>query len=597
MESERDKSNSEDTQPVTVTGEGTASGTATIPEDFLQSLDKIADYNQAHISQVHYNTFYYIHQLEQILKTSTAINGVLDIDEILKIAMGDIVTTLKAERGFITLYDDRRRLQVKTVHNMKVVEITDRTSFDYDHITALVLGSGRAVISSDVARDERFSHLVSSGVFPQHSLLCVPLTNRSEILGTLYLENHHKSRIFIESDLHLLNLYARILSGAVAVGKAYQAAVNHDNYNRSVIKNAPVGAVIVAPDGRLAAVNQAALEIFDLNAENIVTLESDTRATNFIEILPVSEKPAWSKMINTVLTTQQGFRDARYSHNTGYLEKVLSVKIEIIRPFPYCDYGLVLLIEDITEQVLMEKYVIFTEKLVARGEMAARVAHKLNNFLTVIANNIELLKMNLERKKNDKVNFNAGTILDQVFKIKQFLESLTEAPRLETGYISFNINHLINDLLFSLHNEPKFKEILFTLELEDHIPNIEIDVDRIKHALLNLLNNAVEAVEEEALNRKDSEFKKSVRLTTAYNQSHERIVITVADNGAGIKKKHLAKIFKQHFTTKKNRHGLGLYDCRVIIEQHRGKIEVDSNPGEGTAFTVTLPRFQPKITA
>jgi len=596
MESEQDKKKSEDTQPVAVAGECSAPEAAEIPEDFLRSLDKIADYNQAHISQVHYNTFYYIHLLEQILKTSSVINGVLDIDEILKNAMSDIVTTLKAERGFITLYDDRHRLQIKTIHNMNVEEITDRSSFDYDHITALVLQSGRAAISSDVARDERFSHLVSSSVFPQHSLLCVPLANREEILGTIFLENHHKSRIFIESDLHLLNLYARIVSGAVANGKSYQTVVNHDAFNRSVITNAPVGVIIIAPDGRLAVINQAALEIFDLNGENIATLEADRQATNFIEILPVSEKPAWSKMINTVLTTQQGFHDTRYSHNTGYLEKVLSVKIELTRPFPYSDYGLAMLIEDVTEQVLMEKYVIFTEKLVARGEMAARVAHKLNNFLTVIANNIELLKMNLEQKRDSKVNFNAGTIIDQVFKIKGFLESLTETPKLETGYISFNINHLINDLLFSLHNEPKFKAILFTLELEDNIPNIEIDVDRVKHALLNLLNNAAEAVEEEALNRKDPAFKKCVRLATAYNRSLERITITVADNGAGIKKKNLGKIYNQHFTTKKNRHGLGLYNCRLVIEQHRGKIEVASKPGEGTTFNITLPRFQTKMT-
>ena len=597
MEFDQENQSSGEMPTVTVVDDADIPGIVEPPEDFLNSLEKIADYNQSHIDSEHQNTSRYIHLLKEILKTSAAANSSLDWEEIVKTALKDIVNTLKAERGFITLYDDRHRLETKAIHNMNIAELTDRTSFDYDHITALVLRSGRSVLSSDVARDERFSHLVSSGSIPQHSLLCVPLFDRKEIIGTIFLENHHKSRIFTESDRHLLNLFARIVSSALANGRAYQAAAAQNAFNRSLLMNAPVGVVIIAPDGRLAALNQAALEIFDLNIENIVTLETDSVATNFIEILPVSEKPSWSKMINNVLTSRQGFHDPRYSHNTGYLEKVLSIRIELTRPFPYGDYGLILIIEDVTEQVLLEKYVIFTEKLVARGEMAARVAHKLNNFLTVIANHVELLKMNLEQKKNDKVSFNTGTILEQVFKVKHFLESLTETPKLETSFISFNINHLINDLLFSLNNQPRFKTILFTLELEEGIPNAEIDVDRVKHALHDLLNNAAEAIEEEAMNRKNHDFKKSISLTTSYDRSLEKISISIADNGPGIKKKHQAKIFNQHFTTKKNHHGLGLYNCRLIIEQHRGKIEVESKPGEGAQFIITLPRFQMKTTS
>ncbi len=566
----------------------------TVSDDFGQILDKIAAFNKTHIDTEHKNTASYINHLKETLKLTQEIGNTLETDRLLHAALEKIVSVFKAERGFITLFNDQNHLEIKTLHNMTREEIIDRQCFDYDYITALVLESSRGLISSDVARDERFSHLLSSGVFPQHSLLCVPLLSRGKANGTIFLENHHKSRIFIESDLHLLNLYGRIISSAVANAELYRTVVTHNDYQHSVLADAPVGLVVIAPGGQIATINQAALEIFDLNMTDVVTLEQDDRPTNFIDILPVTEKPRWSRIINTVLTTGQNYFNARYSHNTGYLEKVLSIKIFMTREFPYDNYGLVMFIDDVTEQILLEKYIIFSEKLVARGEMAARVAHKLNNFLTVIANNIELLKMNLERQKSDKAAFNANTVLDQVFKIKDFLETIVETPKVEPGYISFSLNRLINDVLFSLNNDLNFKTILFTLELADNLPNIEINVEQIQQVLLNLLHNAAEAVDEKALTCKETDYQRRIRIATSYNGALEKVTLAITDNGPGIKKKNLGKIFNLHFTTKKNHHGLGLYNSRMIIEQHRGRLMVDSSPGKGTTMTVILPRFQPK---
>ncbi len=95
--------------------------------------------------------------------------------------------------------------------------------------------------------------------------------------------------------------------------------------------------------------------------------------------------------------TNQEFADRRYFHNTGYLEKVLSLKISPLQALPNGHDGLVMTVQDITEEVTMEQYVILSEKLVARGEMAASVAHELNNFLSIISNNAELLSINLDR--------------------------------------------------------------------------------------------------------------------------------------------------------------------------------------------------------
>ena len=147
----------------------------------------------------------------------------------------------------------------------------------------------------------------------------------------------------------------------------------------------------------------------------------------------------------------------------------------------------------------MEKYVILSEKLVAKGEMAASIAHELNNYLAIASNNTELLSMNVEKNSYDKAKFNASSSVDNVFKIKRFVDSLMDSSMPETEYVSYNIKHLIEDLLFSLRVQPRFKSINFSLDTAHDIPNIEMDVGQIQQVLMNLLNNGADATEERAL--------------------------------------------------------------------------------------------------
>jgi len=561
--------------------------------EFERVLEKITGYSKTHIEREHKRTSQYIRTLEEMLKTSVEINNSFDIEYILKRIMHRAGEVLKAERGFISLYDTASELQVMAVHHISKTEIDEGKIFDYDFVVTQVILSGEAVFSSDAAHDDRYAHLVSVPS-PQHSFVCAPLKAGSEVFGAVFFESYNKSRIFTESDYYQLRLYAGLVSAAVSRAQRYQAIKRLKEYKEALSANSPIGVVVVTPEGWIADINQAAFEVFDLNIEDIKTLEETSQPTNLIEILPAGEKPHWSRMINSVLTTHQEFIEPRYTHNTGYLEKIISVKIYPVADFPYSDYGLTILVEDVSERVIAEKYVIVSEKMEAQGEMAARVVHKLNNFLSVIANHTELLNMNIERGRTDKVKFNSRTIFNTVFKIKDFLDELVQTPRPDCRIISFNINHLINDLLFSLHDDPRFKVVYFTMNLQEDIPNIEIDVNQIQKVILNILNNAMEAIEEKTLKTTDGEFKGRLTIESKFKKSTNIVNLKISDNGTGIKKRHLDKIFNIHFSTKKNGHGLGLYNAKNIIERHHGKIIVNSQPGEGTRITITLPRFQPR---
>jgi signal transduction histidine kinase len=134
------------------------------------------------------------------------------------------------------------------------------------------------------------------------------------------------------------------------------------------------------------------------------------------------------------------------------------------------------------------------------------------------------------------------------------------------------------------------------MDLDETLPNIEIDVAQIQQLLVNILNNAVESTEEKALLNKvdDNTYQKNISIKTEYNQSLKNVTIEITDNGCGMDDQTLGKIFNLHFTTKKNGHGLGLYNSQRIVKQHRGQISADSVLNESTTIYITLPRFQKK---
>jgi signal transduction histidine kinase len=137
--------------------------------------------------------------------------------------------------------------------------------------------------------------------------------------------------------------------------------------------------------------------------------------------------------------------------------------------------------------------------------------------------------------------------------------------------------------------------VQFTNEIEENLPNVEIDVGQIQQVLMNLLANAADAIAERSASLGDQAetFTRRIGIATHYDADKEMLEIRLSDNGTGMSEETLNKLFTLHFSTKKGGHGLGLHNCRKIVELHQGNISVESTEGEGTTFTIVLPRFQP----
>jgi signal transduction histidine kinase len=375
---------------------------------------------------------------------------------------------------------------------------------------------------------------------------------------------------------------------------AFEFCNQFTGLNDVIIKNIPVGIIVINSNCQIQSINSRGLEIFDLNRIDVNISGQTKNPTIFTELLTNSEMKRWQYMINSCLTSKDAFSDDRYFHNTGYIEKVLSIKLSPILLPPKNADGLIITLEDITDKVLCERYVILSEKLVAKGEMTVAIAHELSNYLAIAVNNAELLSRNIDMEKYEKAKFNSKSIVENIFKLKKIIENLKSFAEADTQFIVFDIKTLIKDIIISLRIQPRFKQTSFTIDLKQNIPNIEMDVALIQQVLMNILNNAADAILEKNIKLQNEDYKSEIAILSSYDSKKEVLTLIISDNGIGIKPDNINKIYNMHYTTKKNGYGLGLFNTRKIIKQHKGDIKVESEASEGTTFIITLPRFQPK---
>jgi len=530
--------------------------------------------------------------LRAVLQVSLAINSSLVLEDILQIVMKKAIELLSAERGFIMLLDNYGELQFKTAYNLCKESMTGEDFRISNSIADEAASTGKSVYTSDALSDKRYANQQSVLELHLRSIMCVPLKIKNRVIGIIYLDNSSQAKLFLKSDLYLFEMLAQQAAHAIHNATLYYQLLDLKKFNEKVVNNSPVGVLVIDSQYNLVSINDAALAVLDKNKDGIKLLNSEGTPTKFFELISKEESGKWHKMIDSALSTNQQFEESRYFHNTGYSEKVLSVKISPISKIPYSSDGLILVIEDITEKIIMEKYVILSEKLVARGEMAASIGHELNNYLAIIANNAELLSYNIDKGRDDKARYNSQQIVENISKMKRFTDGLMDFSKLETEIISYDIRRLIEELIFSIKAQSRFKQIAVAVDFQGEIPQVEIDVGQLQQVLMNLLNNAADALDQRY--KKESaagnpDFIRKIDLRITHSPEVGTVNITVSDNGSGIAEQYLAKIFQLHFTTKKTGHGLGLANCKKIISNHHGEITLVSKEGEGTTFNITLP--------
>jgi len=226
----------------------------------------------------------------------------------------------------------------------------------------------------------------------------------------------------------------------------------------------------------------------------------------------------------------------------------------------------------------MQDYLLQSEKLRSLGKIAAGVAHEINNPLTSILINTHLM---LERLEKSHVFYeNLSLIADETARCTQIVKGLLEFARQNPPQKTFtNINELIERTSQLLENQASFQNIRISKDLNAGLPPLKLDRNKIQQVFWNLLLNACEAMPEGG----------QIAISSSLSEDKKSIAVRFADSGVGIPKENITKLFDPFFTTKSSGTGLGLAVSYGIIEQHDGRIEVKSEVGRGTVFTLSFP--------
>jgi len=238
------------------------------------------------------------------------------------------------------------------------------------------------------------------------------------------------------------------------------------------------------------------------------------------------------------------------------------------------------MLRDVTEKRRLARYLSRAEKMSSIGQLAAGVAHEINNPLGVIDCYANLIRK--ESQPDSQTIKDIEIIKKHTLQCKSVVEDLLNFARVsEPKMVQADINACIEGVLSVVERQMNKENITVRRKFSPDIPLITMDVQKMKQVFMNLIMNAGQAIEKNGL----------ITIVTEFQKKDKLVAIHIEDTGCGISKKDIGRIFDPFFTTKGvgRGTGLGLSVSYGIVEQHRGQIHVKNAQGKGSIFTIILP--------
>jgi signal transduction histidine kinase len=277
-------------------------------------------------------------------------------------------------------------------------------------------------------------------------------------------------------------------------------------------------------------------------------------------------------------------------------QRTANIAIAPLLSRDFVSVGRIILVDDITERVTLEAQLTQADKLSSIGLLAAGVAHEINTPLAVISSYAQMLSKQL--KGDARLGPVLDKIIQQSFRAAEIANGLLNFSRTSTTeFRETDLNQVIRDTLSLLEHQFKTAQVTVDLELAEELPSINGNPGKLQQVFLNLLLNAKEAMPE------GGRLRVATRIDRrAGHDGH--VMALVADSGSGIAPEHLKRIYDPFFTTKtmpkpgdRRGTGLGLSVSYGIIQEHAGKIHVESTVGAGTTFHLEFPLLRNSVHA
>lgn len=379
------------------------------------------------------------------------------------------------------------------------------------------------------------------------------ITSGSEEINSLVgnfnqmIDNLSSSELELQQTLKNLNQYTR--------------------YVEIVLKNVSAGVISVDMSGHITTMNRRAGELLQIDpaqciSKHVRSSMSEDNYKLFSNIVKLMQE-------NSLMTLQ---REVRIQINKEVIP--LSIHISLLVSEDHVEIGRIMVFDDMTP-------IVNAQRAAAWTEVARRIAHEIKNPLTPIRLAAERMAKKFGGQIQDPAFQDCiRMIVNQVDDMRLLVNEFSQFARLpELKLIPGQMNEVVkNTAQIYLDNHP---EIQMIITLDPLLPEFKFDPDQIKRVLINLIENAIDAIQAEA--------KPQITVSTEYNSKFRVLKITIADNGIGIPQRDRVRIFEPYYSTKEKGTGLGLPIVKSIVEDHGGVLRALENLPTGSRMQIEIP--------
>ncbi len=358
----------------------------------------------------------------------------------------------------------------------------------------------------------------------------------------------------------------RLERAALDLERKNQEADGRRRYIETILERVATGVVSLDLSGRISTVNSAAARLLDVEPDVVGRPAVDVfRRADLQPINRVLDQAARSKS-EAFAQEVAVVREGREFHVAAAATRLTNAAGEF--------EGTVLVLDDVTP-------LIRAQKVAAWREVARRLAHEIKNPLTPIQLSAERMRRKLaalDEPQSELVRECTTTIIGEVESLKNLVDEFSQFARMPAPRaVPTDLHQLLNEAL-SLY-DGLFTDVAIERRFDTDIPFVRVDPEQLRRVVINLVDNAVEAIDRNG----------TIVLETALDTANSLVRVTVADDGAGIPLEEREKLFLPYYSTKGRGSGLGLAIVRRIVAEHGGNIDVTDNLPRGTRFTIELP--------
>ncbi|MCX6559009.1 MAG: ATP-binding protein [Candidatus Aminicenantes bacterium] len=416
----------------------------------------------------------------------------------------------------------------------------------------------------------KFEQLSSYGF--EHFLA---LKVEGKLVGCLAMGKKADTNFLSSEDWELLTTISSPVALAVENATLYQQAgvrtaelERLKDYSENIIESLTVGVTVLDTGGRIIGWNRVMEGSFGLRKAEVIgrRLSAVLDPEAYAALYPTSTQEAFNLLSEIPIGLPSGEKRIFDVAKTPLLDNRLA------------PYGTIIVFEDVTDKIKLQQQLVTSEKLASIGLLSAGVAHEINTPLTGISSYVQMLQKNLTDTHLAQVLGKIEAQTDRVSRIIKNLLSFARNPS-DLAFHRVDLKDSLQEILSLIDYKLKTMSIVLDLDLAPVRP-IWAQGERLQQVFINIILNALDAMPEGG------------RLRISLAETEAEAVIEICDSGSGIEERHLARIFDPFFTTKGvgKGTGLGLSISHAIITEHEGRIAVRSASGQGTCFSISIPK-------